>query len=84
MADNKLTQRGIGVAWFAIGLALLVTGSASGTVFFILGIVWMVRTTGPAGTWVEQNPRLARRLTIALVVICTLIVIASLLQRLGV
>jgi hypothetical protein len=47
-------------------LALIVTGNAAGTVFFILGLVWMAGTTGRGATWVEQNPRLARRLTVAL------------------
>ena len=84
LKGNKLTQRGIGIIWFVIGLALLATGNTSGTVFFILGLVWMVKTTGSGTTWVEQNPRLARSLTVALVIICTLIVVISLLRRFGV
>ena len=78
---RKLTQRGLGIIWFILGLALVASDNAGGWLFFIIGLVWLASTTEKGEAWGQNHPRTVKWLLVALVVVTMLVVTAILLLK---
>jgi uncharacterized membrane protein SirB2 len=75
LENTKLLQRGVGVAWCIVGLAIVLTGRLVGLLLVIVGIVYIARTTQKVEVWVRENPKTARWLTTGLTVLSAVIVV---------
>jgi hypothetical protein len=73
--NTKLVQRGIGVTWCIVGLALVLTGRLVGVLPVILGLIYIARTTEKGEVWVRENPKTARWLTTGLTLLSAVIVV---------
>jgi hypothetical protein len=73
--------RSMGVIWFIIGLALILSDNSGGWIFFILGFSYWAGTTERGESWSRKNPILARWLIIALTAITVILVIVLLIIR---
>ena len=62
---DKNARRVMGIAWFVIGLALLVADVPGGLVFLILGLVWMAGTFKPGVSWAGRHPNASRAMLLA-------------------
>jgi uncharacterized membrane protein len=79
--QSKQMTRSIGIIWFIIGLALLISENSGGWIFFILGFSYLAGTTERGESWSSQNRRIARWLIIALTAITVLIVVVLLIIK---
>ena len=61
------------IAFFASGIALVVTDHAAGWAFFILGLTYLARSTEQGSGWSNKNPLLTRVILIAITVLALLI-----------
>ena len=55
MNTNKRALRNVGMVWLAIGFALIAANSATGWLFCILGLSYLVEITAPSE--VGKSPR---------------------------
>jgi uracil-DNA glycosylase len=63
--ERGLTRSGA-IAWFVIGLILVLGDIAAGWVFFIIGLSYLARTTDRGNALVGDDPRTARWLILGL------------------
>lgn len=79
--QSKQTKRWIGVIWFIIGLALVLSDNAGGWIFFILGFSYLAGTTHRGEVLSKKNPKLARWLIYAITAFSILLVIMILFLK---
>jgi hypothetical protein len=70
MDRMEATERGLtrtgAIAWFIIGLVLVMADIAAGWVFFVIGLSYLARTTDRGNALVGTDPRTARLLILGL------------------
>ena len=81
MKDRNI-QRGVGVVYFILGLAMIADDWAIGYVVFILGLAWMSGTIGREGeSWMDKQPGIARWLIGGLLVLAVSATIGTLFLK---
>jgi hypothetical protein len=78
---NEKNRRDLGIVWLIAGLIFLFSGFSGGTVFLLLGIVWLASSNGKGLTLFRDNPDNMRTLlkgaTIGLLILATIVLIAN-------
>jgi hypothetical protein len=78
---NEKNRRDLGIVWLIAGLIFLFSGFSGGTVFLLLGIVWLASSNGKGLTLFHDNPDNMRTLlkgaTIGLLILATIVLIAN-------
>jgi hypothetical protein len=78
---NEKNRRDLGIVWLIAGLIFLLTGFSGGTIFLLLGFVWLASSNGRGLTLFRDNPNDMRSLlkgtTIGLLVLASVILVAN-------
>jgi hypothetical protein len=78
--DEK-NRRDLGIVWLIAGLIFLFSGFSGGTVFLLLGIVWLASSNGRGLALFHDRPdemrSLLKRVTIGLLILAAVILIAN-------
>jgi len=53
---NEKNRRDLGIVWLIAGLIFLLTGFSGGTIFLLLGVVWLASSNGRGLTLFRDNP----------------------------
>ena len=83
MKDRNI-QRGVGVVYFILGLAMIASDNPFGLgyVVLFLGLAWMSGTIGREGeSWSDKNPEIARWLFGGLLVLSVSAAIGTLFLK---
>lgn len=78
---DKNARRVMGIAFFVIGLPLLVADVPGGPVFFVLGLVWMAGTFEPGVSWAGRHPNATSAVLAGLLALAVLATIGKLVLR---
>lgn len=71
---NRKVLRGAAIVWGVLGLVLMATGISSGGFFFLLALVYWMRSTARGEYWTSENPPLARWAIVGLTALVLLLV----------
>ena len=78
---NEKNRRDLGIVWLIAGLVFIFSGFSGGTVFLVLGIVWLASSDGKGLTLFRDKPDNMRTLlkgtTIGLLILASLALIAN-------
>lgn len=59
---NEKNRRDLGIVWLIAGLIFLFSGFSGGTIFLLLGAVWLASSNGKGLTLFRNNPEDMRSL----------------------
>jgi len=78
---NEKNRRDLGVVWLIAGLIFIFSGFSGGTVFLVLGVVWLASSDGKGLSLFRDKPDDMRTLlkgtTIGLLVLASIVLIAN-------
>jgi len=78
---NEKNRRDLGIVWLIAGLIFLFSGFSGGTIFLLLGILWLASSNGRGLTLFRDKPDNMRALlkgaTIGLLILATVVLIAN-------
>ena len=78
---NEKNRRDLGIVWLLTGLIFLFSGFSGGTIFLLLGVIWLASSDGRGLTLFREKPDDMRTLlkwtTIGLLIIASIILIAN-------
>lgn len=78
---NEKNRRDLGIVWLIAGLIFLFSGFSGGTIFLVLGILWLASTSGKWLILFRDKPDdmsiLLKRVTTGLLVFASVILIAN-------
>jgi hypothetical protein len=78
---NEKNRRDLGIVWLIAGLIFLFSGFSGGTIFLLLGAVWLASSNGKGLTLFRNNPEDMRSLlkgtTIGLLILAFFILIMN-------
>ena len=78
---NEKNRRDLGIVWLIAGLIFIFSGFSGGTIFLVLGAVWLASSDGKGLSLFRDKPDDMRTLlkgtTIGLLVLASVILIAN-------
>jgi hypothetical protein len=78
---NEKNRRDLGIVWLIAGVIFIFSGFSGGTVFLVLGIVWLASSDGKGLTLFRDKPDGMRTLlkgtTIGLLILASVVLIAN-------
>ena len=78
---NEKNRRDLGIVWLLTGLIFLFSGFSGGTIFLLLGVIWLASSDGRGLTLFREKPDDMRTLlkwtTIGLLILASIILIAN-------
>lgn len=78
---NEKNRRDLGIVWLIAGLIFIFSGFSGGTVFLVLGAVWLASSDGKGLSLFRDKPDDMRTLlkgtTIGLLVLASVVLIAN-------
>jgi hypothetical protein len=78
---NEKNRRDLGIVWLIAGLIFLFSGFSGGTIFLLLGIVWLASSNGKWLALFHDRPddmrSLLKKVTIGLLILAAVILIAN-------
>ncbi len=78
---NEKNRRDLGIVWLIAGLIFLFSGFSGGTIFLLLGIVWLASSNGRGLILFRDKPDNMRTLlkgaTIGLLILASVVLIAN-------
>lgn len=78
---NEKNRRDLGIVWLIAGLIFLFSGFSGGTIFLVLGIVWLASSDGKGLSLFRDKPDDMRTLlkgtTIGLLILASVVLIAN-------
>lgn len=78
---NENNRRDLGVVWLITGLIFLFSGFSGGTIFLLLGAVWLASSNGKGLTLFQERPDDMRALlkltTIGLIILASIILLLN-------
>jgi hypothetical protein len=78
---NEKNRRDLGIVWLIAGLIFIFSGFSGGTVFLVLGIIWLASSDGKGLLLFRDKPDDMRTLlkgtTIGLLVLASVVLIAN-------
>ena len=79
--SNERNRRDLGFVWLLVGLVFLFSGFSGGTVFLLLGAVWLATSNGKGLHLFQNRPEnmhaLLKKITISLLVLASVILILN-------
>ena len=78
---NEKNRRDLGIVWLLTGLIFLFSGFSGGTIFLLLGVIWLASSDGRGLALFREKPEDMRTLlkgtTIGLLILASVILIAN-------
>lgn len=78
---NEKNRRDLGIVWLIAGLIFIFSGFSGGTIFLLLGIVWLASTNEKGSSLFHNNPEnmrtLLKRTTIGLLLLASVVLISN-------
>jgi hypothetical protein len=78
---NEKNRRDLGIVWLIAGLIFLFSGFSGGTVFLLLGVIWLASSNGKGLTLFRNNPEDMRSLlkgtTIGLLLLASIVLVVN-------
>ena len=78
---NEKNRRDLGIVWLIAGLIFIFSGFSGGTIFLLLGIVWLASTNEKGLSLFHDNPENMRTLlkgaTIGLLLLASVVLISN-------
>jgi len=78
---NEKNRRDLGIVWLIAGLIFLFSGFSGGTIFLLLGILWLASSNGRGLILFRDKPDNMRTLlkgaTIGLLILASVVLIAN-------
>ena len=78
---NENNRRDLGIVWLIAGLIFLMSGFSGGTIFLLLGIVWLASSNGKGLTLFRDKPNDMRTLlkgaTIGLLILASVVLVIN-------
>jgi hypothetical protein len=78
---NEKNRRDLGIVWLIAGLIFLFSGFSGGTIFLLLGILWLASSNGRGLMLFRDQPdnmrALLKNATIGLLILAMIILIAN-------
>jgi asparagine N-glycosylation enzyme membrane subunit Stt3 len=78
---NEKNRRDLGIVWLIAGLIFIFSGFSGGTVFLVLGVVWLASSDGKGLSLFRDKPDNMRTLlkgtTIGLLVLASVLLVAN-------
>jgi hypothetical protein len=78
---NEKNRRDLGIVWLIAGVIFIFSGFSGGTIFIVLGIVWLASSDGKGLTLFRDKPDGMRTLlkgtTIGLLILASVVLIAN-------
>lgn len=78
---NENNRRDLGIVWLIAGLIFIISGFSGGTIFLLLGIVWLASSNGKGLTLFRDKPEDMRTLlkgtTIGLLILALIILVKN-------
>lgn len=79
--SNEKNRRDLGIVWLIAGLIFLFSGFSGGTIFLLLGVVWLASSNGRGLVLFRDQPDDMRTLlkgaTIGLLILAMIVLIAN-------
>ena len=80
--SNERNRRDLGFVWLLVGLVFLFSGFSGGTVFILLGVVWLATSMNEKGVHLFQNSpenmnTLLKRITILMLVLASVVLLLN-------
>jgi len=78
---NEKNRRDLGIVWLIAGVIFIFSGFSGGTVFLVLGVVWLASSDGKGLSLFRDKPDNMRTLlkgtTIGLLVLASVLLVAN-------
>jgi len=78
---NENNRRDLGIVWLIAGLIFLISGFSGGTIFLLLGIVWLASSNGKGLTLFRDKPNdmstLLKGTTIGLLILASVVLVVN-------
>ena len=78
---NENNRRDLGIVWLIAGLIFLMSGFSGGTIFLLLGIVWLASSNGKGLTLFRDKPNdmriLLKGTTIGLLILASVVLVIN-------
>ena len=78
---NENNRRDLGIVWLIAGLIFIISGFSGGTIFLLLGIVWLASSNGKGLMLFRDKPEdmrtLLKRTTIGLLMLASVVLIVN-------
>jgi len=78
---NENNRRDLGIVWLIAGLIFLMSGFSGGTIFLLLGIVWLASSNGKGLTLFRDKPNdmriLLKGTTIGLLILASVVLVVN-------
>lgn len=79
--SNENNRRDLGIVWLIAGLIFLFSGFSGGTIFLLLGIVWLASSSGKWLALFRDKPEdmrtLLKGITIGLLILASVILVLN-------
>ena len=80
--SDERNRRDLGFVWLLVGLVFLFSGFTGGTVFILLGVVWLATSINEKGVHLFQNRpenmhALLKRITILMLVLASVVLMLN-------
>jgi len=74
---NENNRRDLGIVWLIAGLIFLISGFSGGTIFLLLGVLWLASSNGRGLTLFQDKPEdmrsLLKLVTIGLLILASIV-----------
>jgi uncharacterized membrane protein len=78
---NEKNRRDLGIVWLIVGAVFLFSGFSGGTIFLVLGILWLVSSNENGRTLFHNKPddmnTLLKGTTIGLLILASVVLVAN-------
>jgi hypothetical protein len=78
---NEKNRRDLGIVWLIAGLIFLFSGFSGGSIFLLLGAVWLASSNGKGLTFFRNNPEdmrfLLKGTTIGLLILASVVLVVN-------
>jgi hypothetical protein len=78
---NEKNRRDLGIVWLIAGLIFLFSGFSGGSIFLLLGAVWLASSNGKGLTLFRNNPNdmrfLLKGTTIGLLILASVVLVVN-------
>jgi len=78
---NENSRRDLGIVWLIAGLIFLISGFSGGTIFLLLGVLWLASSNGKGLTLFQDKPEdmrtLLKLVTIGLLIVASVVLVIN-------
>lgn len=79
--SNESNRRDLGIVWLITGLIFLISGFSGGSIFLLLGLLWLASSNGKGLTLFRDKPDNMRALlkitTVGLLILASIVLVVN-------